>query len=141
VYNGHRRCSGAGTWVRILDELRRDADVHEGPGWTVGVDSGVVRSHQHAAGAGHAPATDIPADGSHVHEVDAGGRVESRESHAAAQPGDTGPVRGGLTSIFFEPVVSTLLLPTPGLRHAVRLMLACGGHVLIAEVPSLARRP
>ncbi|WP_214370906.1 transposase [Pseudonocardia sp. H11422] len=47
VYNRHRRWSGDGTWVQILDELRRDADAREGPGWTVGVDSRVVRARQH----------------------------------------------------------------------------------------------
>jgi transposase len=31
VYNRHRRRLGDGTWVGILDELRRDADVYEGP--------------------------------------------------------------------------------------------------------------
>lgn len=51
VYNRHRRWSGDKTWSGVLDELRRDADQHEGPGWTVGIDSGVVRAHQHAAGA------------------------------------------------------------------------------------------
>lgn len=30
VYNRHRRWSGDGTWARILDELRRDADQCEG---------------------------------------------------------------------------------------------------------------
>jgi Transposase and inactivated derivatives len=49
VYNRHRRWSGDGTWVGILDELRRDADVAQGCEWTVGVDAGVVRAHQHAA--------------------------------------------------------------------------------------------
>jgi len=62
VYNRHRRWSGEGTWVRILDELRRDADQHEGREWTVGVDAGVVRAHQHAAGARHLPPTDIAAE-------------------------------------------------------------------------------
>src|SRR5215211_3491097 len=58
----HRRWCGDGTWERILDELRRDADVGEGVDWTVAVDSGMVRAHQHAAGARHAPPTDIAAE-------------------------------------------------------------------------------
>jgi transposase len=61
AYNRHRRWSGDGTWERILDELRRDADATEGAGWTVAVDSGVVRAHQHAAGAPpHAENTCFP---------------------------------------------------------------------------------
>src|SRR4029453_3468201 len=48
VYNRHRRWSGDGTWVLVLDELRRDADQAEGAQWTVGIDAGVVRAHQHA---------------------------------------------------------------------------------------------
>ena len=51
VYNRHRRWSADGIWDEVLDELRRDADVVEGGEWTVGVDAGVVRAHQHAAGA------------------------------------------------------------------------------------------
>ena len=51
IYNRHRRWSGDGTWMKILDELRRGADLAEGREWTVGIDAGVVRAHQHAAGA------------------------------------------------------------------------------------------
>ena len=36
--------------------------MEEGPDWTVGADSTVVRAHQHAAGARHAPPKDIPAE-------------------------------------------------------------------------------
>jgi len=78
VYNRHRRWSGDGTWVGILDELRCDADARQGVGWTVGVDSGVVRAHQHAAGARHVPPVDIPAEVVWPVEVDTGGRVESQ---------------------------------------------------------------
>lgn len=53
VYHRHRRWSTDGTWVRILDELRRGTD-KEAPQWTVGVDS-TSFTHQHAAGARHAP--------------------------------------------------------------------------------------
>ena len=42
VYNRHRRWSGDGTLTGILDELRRDADVAEGPDWTIGVDGAVT---------------------------------------------------------------------------------------------------
>ena len=76
VYGRHRRWSGDGTWVGVLDELRRDADAHEGPGWTVGLDAGVVRAHQHAAGARHRPPADIPAGIVAPAELHTGGRVE-----------------------------------------------------------------
>jgi hypothetical protein len=36
VYNRHRRWSGDGNWVTILDEQRCDADRAEGQGWAVG---------------------------------------------------------------------------------------------------------
>lgn len=63
VYNRHRRWSLDGTWEQILDLLRAGADEGEGAGWTVGVDSTIARAHQHAAGARHAPAADVPAGG------------------------------------------------------------------------------
>lgn len=47
----HRRCSGDGTWQRILDLLRTGCDEAEGDGWTVSVDSTINRAHQDAAGA------------------------------------------------------------------------------------------
>lgn len=59
VYNRHRRWSGDGTWEAILDRLRVGADAEEGLEWTVAIDSTVVRAHQHAAGARHAPPGDI----------------------------------------------------------------------------------
>jgi transposase len=76
VYNRHRRWSGDGTWVRLLDRLRRDADLHEGRDWTVGVDAAVVRAHQHAAGARHELPADIPAEVVAPLELDTGGRAE-----------------------------------------------------------------
>ena len=76
VYNRHRRWSGDGTWVKILDELRRGADLAEGGEWTVAVDAGVVRAHQHAAGARHQPPADIPAQVLEPTDVDTGGWVE-----------------------------------------------------------------
>jgi len=62
VYSRHRRWSGDGTWAGILDELRAGCDLQEVGEWTVGVDSTVVRAHQHAAGARHDPPKDIPED-------------------------------------------------------------------------------
>jgi hypothetical protein len=52
-----------GTWNKILDELRAGCDETEGEDWTVGIDSTVVRAHQHAAGARHALPHDLPAWG------------------------------------------------------------------------------
>jgi|ERR1700704_6401929 len=60
VYGRHRTWSGNGVWETILDGLRAGCDEDEGSGWTVGVDGTVVRAHQHAAGARHAPPKDIP---------------------------------------------------------------------------------
>jgi len=62
VYSRHRRWSGDGTWENILDGLRAGCDLKQGSDWTVGVDGTVVRAHQHAAGARHAPPKDIPAE-------------------------------------------------------------------------------
>jgi transposase len=62
VYSRHRRWSGDGTWVTILDGLRAGADLGEGSQWTVGADATVVRGHQHAAGARHALPKDILED-------------------------------------------------------------------------------
>ena len=76
VYNRHRRWSGDGTWVGVLNGLRRDADAAQGPGWTVGIDAGVVRAHQHAAGARHQPPADVAAEVFVTTELDTGGRVE-----------------------------------------------------------------
>jgi len=69
VYNRHRRWSGDGTWEQILAALQTDSDHDQAhdeavspTAWTVSVDSRVVRAHQHAAGARHAPPKDIDAD-------------------------------------------------------------------------------
>jgi transposase len=62
VYNRHRRWSGDGTWERILEALRAGCDEEDGAGWSAAVDATVVRAHQHAAGARHAPPKDIPAE-------------------------------------------------------------------------------
>jgi transposase len=60
VYNRHRRWSRDGTWATVLDGLRAGCDQNEAAEWTLGVDSAVVRAHQHAAGARRAPAADDP---------------------------------------------------------------------------------
>ena len=76
VYNRHRRWSADHSWARILNELRRDADREEGPQWTVGIDAGVVRAHQHAAGARHAPPGDVAPEVLACTEVATGGTIE-----------------------------------------------------------------
>lgn len=80
VYGRHRRWSGDGTWEQILERLQAGCDEVEGAAGSVAVDSTVVRAHQHAAGARHAPPTDIPAERLAAVElstpVRAGGSVE-----------------------------------------------------------------
>ncbi len=61
VYNRHRRWSGDGTWARLLRELQRGSDAGV-ESWDVGVDSTVIRAHQHAAGAPHIPPSDVNGD-------------------------------------------------------------------------------
>ncbi|WP_238010774.1 IS5 family transposase [Dactylosporangium sp. AC04546] len=55
VYQRKRRWALDGTWQRIAERLRLDADLDDGDDWTLGIDSSVVRAHQHAAGARHQP--------------------------------------------------------------------------------------
>ena len=58
VYKRHRRWSGDGTWIKILDELRRDADLHEGPDWAVAVEAAVsVRTSTPRAPGANCPPT------------------------------------------------------------------------------------
>ena len=61
AYNRHRRWSGDGTWERLLGELQRGSD-SEHESFDVGIDSTVIRAHQHAAGAAHTPPGDVPAE-------------------------------------------------------------------------------
>jgi len=76
VYNRHRRWSGDGTWERALAGLRCDADLEEGANWVVGVDAGVVRAHQHAAGARKIPPADIDPEVLAGTRLDTGGGCE-----------------------------------------------------------------
>jgi transposase len=76
VHNRYRRWSADGTWERILDELRCDADRAEGEEWTVAVDGAVVRAHQHAAGARHRPPADVDQEVLSPTVLDTGGGVE-----------------------------------------------------------------
>ena len=61
AYNRHRRWSGDGTWERLLRELQRGSDAGV-ESWDVGIDSTVIRAHQHAAGAPRAAPGDVPAE-------------------------------------------------------------------------------
>lgn len=45
------RWSGDGTWAALLDAVQQHADEAGELGWDVSVDSSIVRTHQHAAGA------------------------------------------------------------------------------------------
>lgn len=76
AYNRHRRWSADGTYSRVLDELRRDADQGEGVDWVVGVDGAVVRAHQHAAGARREPPADVAAEVVATTQIDTGGAIE-----------------------------------------------------------------
>ncbi|MER7009227.1 transposase [Dactylosporangium sp. NPDC000555] len=58
VYQRKRRWALDGTWQRVAGRLRLDADLDDGDEWTLGIDSSVVRAHQHAAGARHQPPAD-----------------------------------------------------------------------------------
>lgn len=60
VYGRKRRWASDGTWTRIAERLRLDADLPDGADWTISIDSTVVRAHQHAAGARHQPPADYP---------------------------------------------------------------------------------
>lgn len=63
MYNRHRRWSADGTWEKVLDALRVDADrAGVGEEWLVSIDGTIVRAHHHAAGARHAPPKDVPAE-------------------------------------------------------------------------------
>jgi transposase len=61
VYNRHRRWTADGTWERLLGELQRGCDAGLSS-WDVGIDSTVIRAHQHAAGAPHTPPGDVPVE-------------------------------------------------------------------------------
>jgi transposase len=80
IYNRHRRWSADGTWAKVLDELRRGCDqsTEAGPSveWSVGVDSTVVRAHQHAAGAPHTPPPHLAVEDAVSTEADTRGWVE-----------------------------------------------------------------
>ena len=55
VYDRHRRWAFDGTWHRIAEALRVDADTGEPLETTIGIDSSSIRAHQHAAGAPRRP--------------------------------------------------------------------------------------
>lgn len=93
AYNRHRRWAADGTWEKVLAELQRGSDA-EGEGFDVGIDSTVIRAHQHAAGAPHRAPQDVPVERLAValddyHSTRArsaqrhtGGRIELQDSSA-----------------------------------------------------------
>ena len=88
VYNRHRLWSADGTWDLLLSELQRGSDAQVGPSgsWDVGIDSTVVRAHQHAAGAPHAAPSDVTTERLAVALDD----FESRRSKHYRAPRHTG---------------------------------------------------
>jgi transposase len=48
LWKRHRRYSGDGTWDRILASLLSTADAAGIVDWNTGVDSTIIRAHQHA---------------------------------------------------------------------------------------------
>jgi len=65
----------------LLSELQRGSDVGL-VSWDVGIDSTVIRAHQHAAGAPHTPPSDVPAERLAVALEDfESTRARSRTSH------------------------------------------------------------
>ena len=74
MYQRKRRWALDGTWQRICDTLRIDCDAEEGDDWTVGVDSTVVRAHQHAAGARQSPPAELAEPAAPAGPADKGGR-------------------------------------------------------------------
>jgi transposase len=56
LYDRFARWERDGTWDRVLQALQGQADAAGEVDWEVSVDGSVVRAHQHAAGARHAPA-------------------------------------------------------------------------------------
>ena len=67
VWKRHRRCTGDGTWDRVLIHLLSEADAAGKIDWNVSVDATIARAHQHATN------TTRP-------EQDTGGSFESQES-------------------------------------------------------------
>jgi transposase len=88
VYNRHRRWSGDGTWLEILDRLRAYCDEAEGRDWTLSADSTVVRAYQQAAGARRARPADLVTG------------AEANDNNPPAGPGREalGRSRGGLSA-------------------------------------------
>jgi hypothetical protein len=74
----------------MLAGLRAGCDLQEGAQWTVGIDATVVRGHQHAAGARHAPPKDIPAQRLTALLLDPAPEPEPEPSAATNPTDDTG---------------------------------------------------
>ena len=98
VYSRHRRWPGDGSREKIVDALRVGCDEAEGKARTVAADATVVRAHQHAAAARHAPPKDIPAERLAVNRGTATGKPKPGALFACEQQArarDQADRRGG----------------------------------------------
>lgn len=87
VYDRHRRWSRDGTWQRIAEALRVDAETGESvETTTAGRDSSSVHAHHHAAGVPHQALAEHSQKGGSLTRVDRDGREALGRS------------RGGLTT-------------------------------------------
>jgi hypothetical protein len=125
VYNRQRRWSADGTWANVLDELRRDCDhsAQAGPAaeWSVGVDSTVLRAHQHPADTHHAPPPHLIAKDVVSTKADTGSWANDKESSSNTDREALGRSLGGLTTTIHlaadaraRPISRVI---TPGQRH------------------------
>jgi hypothetical protein len=141
VYSRHRRWSGDGSREKIVDALRVGCDEAEGKARTVAADATVVRAHQHAAGARHAPPKDIPAERLAVNRGTATGKPKpGRASQpAAARGNETGQTEGagGAGPVPGRPDHQGS--PARGRRLPARVTSAGQRHDSVAFVPLMGR--
>ena len=71
VYERHRLWSADGTWERLLQQVQAEADAAGEINWDVSVDSTIVRTHQHAAGARTEPPPASKGDTAAEHQDEA----------------------------------------------------------------------
>ncbi|MFE0513949.1 transposase [Streptomyces sp. NPDC058964] len=97
VYDLFRRWQRDGTWHRIFTELQARPDADDLITWDLSVDSTVVRTHQHAAGARKGGLQREPPGGVAVEPADHGLGCRSArcvsagpvlDAQAGARPGD-----------------------------------------------------
>lgn len=81
VWKRHRRLADDGTWDRALTALVAQADAAGQVDWSVGVDSTIVRAHQHATNTSRTGPDPQP------DQQVTGGWVESQESGRSGRSG------------------------------------------------------